>query len=326
MKVKLKNLQLRMGLIGLCTVAIMFGLTTGSVLAQGKALSPEEQKECDECEKKTAEKHLPPHQRPAPAEPGASKGKGHQHGSLAEAATNPLANLIQFQVQNQYNSVVDNSGTGASNTFVLQPVIPFSLPFKKMPAMITRTTVPYIRTVDYGANGREFGFGDTTLLLVGNIPIAKGQMIGLGVSLVFPTGGSNEFLSSGKYQAGPAWAYINTTFKGWQIGAFGFQHWDYADGPGGGQKGNVSNHSVQPLLVKHFGQGWYVGLQDVPWKYDFETDNWSMPTGPKVGKVLKLGKMPVNMFLQATYDPFTHDDASTNVWTWKFNCTFLFPE
>ena len=33
MKEKLKNFWLKMALVGLCAVAIMFGLTTGSVLA-----------------------------------------------------------------------------------------------------------------------------------------------------------------------------------------------------------------------------------------------------------------------------------------------------
>jgi hypothetical protein len=121
MKEKRINFWLKMILIGLCAVAIMFGLSTGSVLAQDKAaavkLSPEKHKECDECEKKAAQKHLPPHQRPAPADP-----TGHKHGSLAEAATNPLANLVQFQLQNQYNWVVDN-GNGASNEFLIQPLI-----------------------------------------------------------------------------------------------------------------------------------------------------------------------------------------------------------
>jgi hypothetical protein len=323
MKEKRKNFWLKMALIGLCTVALMFGLSTGSVWAQGKALSPEEQKECDECKKKAAEKKLPPHQRSAPAESGAPKG--NQHGSLAEAATNPLANLVQFQLQNQYNAVVDN-GNGWSNEFLLQPVIPFSLPWKKVPTLITRSTLPYISTTDLGENGREYGFGDFTFLAVANIPIAKGQMIGLGTSLVFPTGGSSEFLSAGKWQAGPAWAYINTMFKGWQIGAFGWQAWDYADGPGGGKKPYVSEHHVQPLIIKHFGKGGYVGLQDIPWKYDFRTNDWSMPTGPRVGKVLKLGKLPINLFGAVYYDPMTHDDASTNVWSFKVNCTLLFPK
>jgi hypothetical protein len=196
-----------------------------------------------------------------------------------------------------------------------------------MPTLITRTTLPYISTTDLGFPiGREYGFSDTTLLMVGNMPIAKGQIIGVGASLVFPTGGSNEILSSGKWQAGPAWAYLNTMFKGWQLGAFGWQHWDVANGPGGGKKPYVSEHSVQPLIVKHFGKGWYVGSQDNPWKYDFRTDDWSMPMGPRVGKVFKLGKLPLNLFGAVYYDPFTWDDASTNVWSWKLNLTVLFPK
>jgi len=322
MKEKRKNFWLKMTLIGLCAVALMFGLSTGSVLAQDEVkLSPEEQKECDECEKKTAQKHLPPHERPAPADPS-----GHKHANLAEAATNPLANLVQFQLQNQHNWDVDN-GKGSSNAFLIQPVIPFNLPWKKVPLGIIRLTVPYVSTTEYpDPVGNEYGFGDTTLLAVANMPIAKGQMIGLGTSLVFPTAGSNPFLGSGKYQAGPAYAYINTMFKGWQLGFFGYQHWDYTNGPGGDDKPYVSEHFIQPLVVKHFGEGWYAGLQDVPWKYDFRLDNWSMPTGPRVGKVVKLGKLPLNLFTAFYYDPMRHDDAQTNVWTWKVNLTVLFPK
>jgi hypothetical protein len=158
------------------------------------------------------------------------------------------------------------------------------------------------------------------------MPIAKAQVIGLGASLVFPTGGSSEFLSSGKWQAGPAWAYLNTMFKGWQLGAFGWFHWDYANADNGSDKPYVNNTSVQPLIVKHFGKGWYVRTQDNPWEYDFRTNNWSMPMGPAVGKVFKLGKLPLNAFTGVYYDPFTHDDASTNVWSWKLNLTVLFPK
>jgi hypothetical protein len=74
--------DLRLVLIGLCTVAIVFGFTTGSVLAQDDA-------KYQEYKKKQAEKELPPHKQPAPASPS-----GHQHANLAEAATNPLAPLI----------------------------------------------------------------------------------------------------------------------------------------------------------------------------------------------------------------------------------------
>jgi hypothetical protein len=323
MKEKRKNVWLKMALVGLCAVAIMFGLTTGNVLAA--EVSQEDYETLQTHKKKEAEKELPPHKRPAPAEPGAPKG--NQHANLAEAATNPLANLVQFQLQNQYNADVDNSGTGASNTFLIQPIIPISLPWKKVPLLITRSTLPYVATTKLdNPIGRKYGFGDFTLLAVGIIPFAKGQNIGFGTSLVFPTGSSNEFTSSGKWQAGPALAYVNTMFKGWQLGVLGWQHWDVANADTGGNKGYVSQLSVQPLITKHFGKGWYVRLQDDVWKYDFRLNNWSMPMGPVVGKVFKIGKMPVNLYSGIYYDPFTHNDASSNTWSWKVNLTFLFPK
>ena len=101
MKVKNKNFQLRKAMAGLSAVAIMFGLTTGSVLAEDEKANYEEYK------KKEADKKLPPHQRPAPHDPTG----GAKHANLAEAATNPVANLIQFQVQNSYNWENHNSGS-----------------------------------------------------------------------------------------------------------------------------------------------------------------------------------------------------------------------
>ena len=103
METKFKNSWLKMALIGLCTVTMMFGLSTGSVLAQDKAaavkLSPEEQKECDDCEKKAREKHLPPHQRPAPADPLGPPTRqpgrsGHQ--SAVESGSVSVAKPIQL--------------------------------------------------------------------------------------------------------------------------------------------------------------------------------------------------------------------------------------
>ena len=63
MDAKLKNLRLRMALIGLCSLTIMFGFTTSSVLAEDDKVNYEDYK------KKEAEKQLPPHERPYKAEP-----------------------------------------------------------------------------------------------------------------------------------------------------------------------------------------------------------------------------------------------------------------
>jgi hypothetical protein len=300
----------------------MLGLTTSSVLAV--EVSDEDYKTLQAHKKKQADKQLPPQKRPAPVEPG-SPQKGNQHGSLAEAATNPLANLVQFELQNKYAWDSHNS-SGYANTFVIQPVVPFNLPFKRMPALITRTTLPYVSTPDLASPvNRRHGFGDLTFLGIGNIPIAKGQMVGVGASLVFPVAGDNDFTGSGKYQAGPALAYINTAIPKWQFGIFGFQHWSYASGGSSSGREDVSNLSFQPLVIRHFNKGWYAGLPDDPQKYDFKANGFTWNLGVRVGKVAKVGKAPINFFVQPVYNPNAAGGAPAT-WAIKANMTLLFPK
>jgi hypothetical protein len=102
-----------------CAAVISLGLATGSVLAV--EVSDEDHKTLQAHKKKQAEKQLPPHQRPAPDHPAGSKS-----GSLAEAATNPIANLMQIQLQNTYNWENHNSDS-YSNVTTLQGVIPVKL-------------------------------------------------------------------------------------------------------------------------------------------------------------------------------------------------------
>ena len=85
-------MRLNQSLTALCAAVMLLGLTTGSVLAVD--VSEEDYKLLQSVKKNEADKQLPPHERPAPAHPAGSKA-----GSLAAAATNPIANLMQFQLQ-----------------------------------------------------------------------------------------------------------------------------------------------------------------------------------------------------------------------------------
>ena len=101
------------------------------------------------------DKDLPAHEQPHPHEPPTGG-----HGNLAAAATNPIANLIQFQLQNTYSPSNHNSD-GYSNVSVIQPVVPIKLPWEKVPLLVTRTTLPYVMTADLdGGVGRKDGVGD----------------------------------------------------------------------------------------------------------------------------------------------------------------------
>ena len=293
-------------LTGLCATAITLGLVSGSALAHDDPSHYDNSKA--------------PHESPYKAEP--PKGG---HSNLANAATNPIANLVQFQLQNQYNWDNANSN-GYSNAFLIQPVVPIKLASKAVPLMITRTTIPYVSTPDLGnPNHRKHGLGDTTVLALGLPKIKlKKQMIGVGISTIFPTGGDNDATGSGKWQAGPAFVYINLQTKGLQWGALGWHNWSYADTSSGEDKKDVSVSSIQPFITKHFSDGWYLAMQDITWNYNHKSNNWTTPIGPRLGRVMKIGEQPVNLFGAVYYDP--NDDGPSAKWTAKINLTLLFPE
>ena len=296
------------------TFSSSFLLFLAATLAVPNVLAHEDDSHYDH----SGEPHETPH-KAAPPEGG--------HGSLAGAATNPVANLVQFQIQEQYT--FDNANVdGGSNIFTLQPVIPINLPSEKVPTLITRTTLPYVNTPDLaGGVGHKNGFGDLVSLGI-FLPKTKleKQMVGAGWSAVIPTAGDNEFTGSGKWQLGPAAVYINLATPSWQWGFLGWHTWSVGDTSSGKDKEDVETTSIQPILNKHFDKGWYLGLQDVTWNYNHKTDKWALPTGFRWGRVMKLGKQPVNLFVQPLYDPKAEDaDGPAARFSIKLNMTLLFP-
>ena len=285
------------------SLVVMFGLSSGSVLAHDDP-----------------DKNLPPHQRPAPAHPAG----GPSGANLAAAATNPVANLVQFQLQNVYNWDNHNS-SGYGNNMIVQPVIPIPLPWEKVPLLITRSTLPFVSTPDLGPGvNRKHGFGDLTLLglFTPKLKTKKAQ-VGVGYTLGIPTAGDNDFTGSGKWVAGPSFLYINLGIPKLQWGLFAFQEWSFADASQGRE--DVSKLSLQPFITKHFSKGWYVGSPDSPQTYNFKNDKWTWALGGQVGRVMKLGKLPVKLFGEVLYNP--EDEAgATPTWTFKANMTMLFPE
>ena len=286
---------------------LSLGLITGNVLAHDK------QGNDDHYDHSGA-----PHETPHKAEP---PGGGHQ--SLAVAANNPIANLVQVQLQNLYSPSNHNSD-GYSNVAFFQPIMPFNLPWENVPLLVTRTTLPYISTPDLdGGVGRKNGIGDLVAqgYFVPNLK-TKGVMVGLGYNLTIPTAGDNDFVGSGKWSLGPAAVYFNLKSPSLLWGLLGYSSFSFASARS--DRDNVSNVSIQPIVIKNFDKGWFLGLPDEPQTYDFNTNEWTFNLGGQLGRVMKFGKQPVNLYGQATYNP--NDDIVAPEWTFKLNLTLIFPK
>jgi hypothetical protein len=245
--------------------------------------------------------------------------------NLSQAATNPVAPLIQLQFQNNFIGE-SKAGSGYSNTFVVQPVIPWKIGSRQM---ISRITFPLlIATADLGEPiGREYGVGDTVAINFANFPVKDefwGGTFAMGVGLTFPTA-SNDLLGEGKYQAGPGMFYINTSTPHIQWGGLVYQQWSFASAGGESDRPEVSKLFFQPLLNWHFAPGWYTGLGDILWSIDWnDNDRWSIPLSARLGHVTKFGHQPVNMFVEPFYDISGNNKG--NEWGVKLSLTLLFPE
>ena len=260
-----------------------------------------------------------PHESPHKATPPTGG-----HSSLAGAATNPIANLVQFQIQDQYTPN-NNNVSGSSNAFILQPVIPIKLSSEAVPLLVTRTTLPYINTPDFdGGVGTQEGFGDivTQGYFIPKLE-TKGVMVGVGYNLTIPTAGSNEYTGSGKWSLGPGLVYFNMRTPGFQWGVLNYSSFDFATNDSDRSHVNVTN--IQPIATWHWGAGWYAGTPDIPQVYDFKTEHWTTAIGGRLGKVMKFGGQPVNLFGQATYNSEDHENEISPEWSYKVNMTFLFP-
>ena len=239
--------------------------------------------------------------------------------SLAETATNPIGNLVQLQIQDQYNFSNYNSD-GGSNLFILQPIIPIKLNWDAVPLMITRTTLTFVTTPDLGDPiGRNNGLGDLVSLMffLPKIKLEK-QMIGIGPAISAPTA-TSDFTGSGKWSLGPGFVYINQKIPKLQFGILGWQLWDIA---GDDDRGQVNTTFFQPFINKHFDKGWYVGTPDVPGTYNWVSNNITYPFGLKVGRVTKIGKQPMNIFAEVIGNPWDEGPK----WSAKLSFTFLFPD
>jgi hypothetical protein len=242
---------------------------------------------------------------------------------LAKKTQNPVADLISVPFQNNF---FFNTGSKNATVYVLdvEPVIPINL--SKDWNLITRTIIPIINQPSLlpgpdKISGSAVGLGDInpTLFLS---PRGAGKFVwGLGPTFTIPTA-TNSKLGNGEFTMGPAGVAV-LMHGPWVLGALVNQQWSVA---GWGDR-SVSQFLIQPFVNYNLGDGWYVKSNPIitaNWKND-SGDKWTVPVGGGVGKLFKLGKLPINTSVDAFYNAQkTSNDAPD--WQFQFQVQFLLPK
>jgi len=237
-------------------------------------------------------------QNPPPAPVG---GGGVGARDLANEANNPAAPLSLIQFRNillpnaSANGFLPGVGgaNGTVNAFQIQPVLPIG-PFHSLPfVQLLKITMPLVISLPSPIS--ETGIGDLQVFDLLTIKQSWGRW-GLGPALVFPTASATA-LGAGKWQAGPAFALIYTGVKNLTAGAVVQNPISYAGSP---NRPNVNSLIITPTFTYSLEQGWFVGMSDYNWAFNWESNNTALiPLGAQVGKIFSVGKQAFSASIEA---------------------------
>jgi len=245
--------------------------------------------------------------------------------ALAKATQNPVADLISVPFQNNmglgYGPHSYGKGNRVQDVLNIQPVIPIHL--NENWNLISRSIFPILEQPLPGSkNAQKWGIGDVNETLFLSPSKSKNLIWGVGPILGFPTATDSEVLGTQKWTVGPS--VVALTMKGpWVIGGLANQQWSYA---GADNRRSVNAMLIQPFLNYNFKNGAYITSGPIitaNWANHADGQCWTVPVGGGVGKIVKIGKLPVNLSVQGYYH-IIHPTAAAD-WVLRTQITLLFP-
>ncbi len=255
----------------------------------------------------------------APAADKTADSSGDSASDLAKKLQNPIGDLYSFPFQGNTNfGVGPHSGT--QEILNVQPVIPFHVSDDWN--IITRTILPLVWNPDMSPlPSTAFGTAPTTFsaFLSPRNP-TNGWLWGVGPVVQIPTA-TSPTLGSSVWGGGATGVLVY--MKGpWVAGVLVNNVWSL-----GGNNGlfatRYNNFLTQPFVNYNFGAGWYLTSSPiVTANWETPGTKWTVPIGGGAGRVVKIGKLPVNFMVGAYYNLVRPEYGAD--WQLRTQVTFIF--
>ena len=247
--------------------------------------------------------------------------------AVAEAMLNPLSYLWLMFMQNDMiwydGTAMDAIGEGSQvqNTTLLMPVL--SQQLTEDWKMIFRPVIPInsfkvVDNVNISANspgavtgvelGRKTGLGDIVLWTAFSKQYTAPNIFGFGFTAMLDTA-SDDFLGSGKNSIGPMALAFNISDKWvkgivaqhwWSVGGDDFMNVQTDVGPVQVKRPDVNLTDLQVVLRYRKNATTNIGMAP-NWRYNWDTNQWSIPLGIGFDTMVKLGPLPAKIGLEAYY-------------------------
>jgi hypothetical protein len=232
---------------------------------------------------------------------------------LAQKAANPIADLISLPIQNNTDFGLGDFDR-ARNVLNVQPVVPLM-----GGKLITRTIFPFVWVPDVTQESgtASSGLGDVNFTAF-YVPSGGEVMWGIGPVAELPTGGASR--GAEKWSLGPAVVVLSQSGP-WTLGLLANNVFSVS---GEESRSDVNRGLVQYFIVRQLGDGWYVNsapILTVNWKAT--ADKWIVPFGAGAGKLVFMGKLPVNMQVGAYFNAVKPDFGPD--WQFRIQVQTLLP-
>jgi hypothetical protein len=262
--------------------------------------------------------------------PAATAPAASEADALVKATQNPVASMISVPLQNNSNLAVGPYNR-TQDIFNIQPVIPKRISENWF--FITRVIQPFVwQPISTQNTGGEFGLGDMNPSFFLS-PAHPGKLIyGIGPTMVFPTATSSA-LGQGKLSFGPS--VVALTQPGhWTVGFIVNNVWSVV---GSSHRPSVNQMTLQYFATYNVKKGWYLNASPIVtanWRSQATRDGangagttaggrWTLPFGAGVGRVTRIGYLPVAIGVNVYGDTVHPPGASS--WTMRLQLNLLFP-
>ena len=240
--------------------------------------------------------------------------------ALDSTATQWSFQLAYQTMPDYHDDMLDNGEprrAGPTDYIQLRIVAP--LPFENF------TILPRVTLRHYENSQGQSGIGNTEifgLIIPKNWDWGTGRM-GIGPLITLP---GNEKVAKDEWGYGFAAAWVNS--KGnWFYGALATQSWQSIDPvalPAGSSDTNPLG--IAPILNYRLGKGWYVSNGDMVIQYDWDSGEWKIPIGVRVGKVVLKEKGSWNYYFEYQTSAVYKDWSGPAVKnSYRFNVTYTIP-
>ena len=264
--------------------------------------------------------------------PAAPEGTPHAGGDPAAGASMTEVNKqLSNPVSSYWSLVMQFNNYSLANhrwnyNMQFQPVLPISLTkdwnLISRPVFQLYNSVPVPLATDTTKHyNQTTAFGDLIDLEMLSPAHSGPWLLGLGPTFIFPTA-TSQYTGQGRWQAGPA-AVVGYLSEEAIVGVFPQWWWSI----GSAARPNTSQMNLQPFAAWFFAPGWSLGYSGnilanfmAPAK-----EVWTVPLGLAIGKVVKLGPLPVKFSIAGQWMA-VHPSNNGQEWNIQLQITPVIPK